>query len=93
MKKGQLTNGFKYEVDEDVLKDMEVVDDLVALESDDGKDESARALVRVSTKILGREQKKALYDHIRNDKGRVDPKDFGATFRELLEAIGDEGKN
>lgn len=88
MKKGTLKNGFEFEVDEKVMDDMEFIDLLA--EADDGNplQFSKAALI-----LLGKDQRKRLYDSIRAEDGRVLPEVFGEVFYELVEALGEEGKN
>ena len=87
MKKGTLENGFKYEVDENILDDMELLDALAEAE------ENPLKISIVSKKILGTEQRKRLYDHIRRDDGTVPVEEASQAIADILEALGDEGKN
>lgn len=95
MKKGQLENGFKFEVDEKALEDMEVVDCLAVFREcvDEETEPDVVALKTLGDKILGAKQKKALYDHIREDDGRVDPEVYVEALFEVINKLGDEGKN
>ena len=95
MKKGQLENKFKYEVDEKSIEDMEVVDCLADLQRNVEENDipDVVAIQTLGDKILGREQKKALYDHIRGDDGRVDPETYIECLFEIINSLGDEGKN
>lgn len=88
MKEGKLSNGFEYKVDETVLDDMELID---AMEQAQG-DEPLK-VSKVITMVLGAEQKKAFYDSLRNDEGRVPVEETMKVFLELIESLGDEGKN
>ena len=63
--KGTTRSGFAFEVPENIADDMELFEALYDL---DGGDE--RAIVIVCRIILG-SQKKALYDHLRTQDGRV----------------------
>lgn len=65
MKEGTTKSGFKFAIDEAVLDNMELVDDLEEIESG-----NALAISRVCLKVLGKEQRDRLYDHLRVD-GRV----------------------
>lgn len=62
---GVTRSGFAFEVDEAVANDMELFEALCDLDNGD-----ATAVVPVCRIILGK-QKKALYDHLRNEAGRV----------------------
>lgn len=88
MKKGKTTSGFKYEIDENVLDDMELIDAMAASQGEDPTQISV-----VVSKIFGEEQKKRLYDHIRTDDGRVPVTDVANIITEVIESLGDDGKN
>lgn len=88
MKKGKTTSGFKYEIDENVLDDMELIDAMAASQGEDPTQISV-----VVSKIFGDEQKKRLYDHIRTDDGRVPVTDVANIITEVIESLGDDGKN
>lgn len=64
--KGITKSGFSFEIDEDTLNDAELLEELISLDKGD-----ATKYPEVVKMILGEDQKKALYDHIRNEKGRV----------------------
>ena len=84
--KGKLSNGFKFEVDTEVFNDMELIEAIAASEGDD-----PLRIVEVLERILGTEQKKALYEHIASsNEGRVP----AAVLQiELGEIMGNAGKN
>ena len=88
MKKGKTASGFKYEVDENVLDDMELIDAMAASQGEDPTQISV-----VVSKIFGDEQKKRLYDHVRSDDGRVPVTAIANVITEVLESMGDDGKN
>lgn len=88
MKKGKLSNGFEYAVDVAVLDDMELID---AMEQSQGDD--PLKVSKVITMILGEEQKKAFYDSVRDENNRVPVEKTVELFTELIESLGDEGKN
>lgn len=88
MKKGKTQNGFKYEVDEKILDDMELIDAMAAAQGEDPTQISV-----VVFKILGAEQRKKLYDHLRTDDGRVPVEDVANTITEIINSLGDDGKN
>lgn len=71
MIKGVTESGFEFELEENLLNDMEVVDALARLIDDD-----LLAMPVLANKMLGKEQKKKLYDHIRKEDGRVLIEDF-----------------
>ena len=88
--KGKLSNGFKFEVDTEVFNDMELIEAIAASEGDD-----PLRIVEVLERILGKEQKKALYDSLRNEKGRVEVEAVEEAINEIMTAVSEdsEGKN
>lgn len=65
MTKGITKTGFKFTLLEEVLDDMELLDLISEV------DENPLLLPKLIEKLLGEKQKKRLYDHCRDDKGRV----------------------
>lgn len=65
MTKGITKTGFKFTLLEEVLDDMELLDLISEV------DENPLLLPKLIEKLLGKKQKKRLYDHCRDDKGRV----------------------
>ena len=89
IKKGTLNNGFKFAIDENVLDDVELMEDMAAAQGED-----PLRIVAVLKKVLGEEQKKRLYDHVRDkETGRVPTSVISESLTEMFEAIGDNGKN
>ncbi len=80
--RGKTESGFDYAIDEKDLDNMELVDALA--ETDDG---DSLALSRVSLLLLGKEQRKRLYDFIRDESGRVPAAEFGKSLKEIFESI------
>lgn len=83
--KGRTKTGFDFEIDRGAV-DMELLDELADMQDNPAK------TGRVLQRLLGPEQKRALYDHIRDENGRV-PIDSAAA--ELVDIFGafDTGKN
>ena len=81
-----LKNGFEATINDSALDDMELVDLLGELEDDPMK------IGKVVSKVLG-EQKKALYDHVRTDDGRVPVASLTDAITEIFEALGEDAKN
>ena len=79
MIKGKTGSGFAYEVNEDALDDMEIIDLLASI--DDGE---VQNLTKAADKILGEEQRKSLYEHIRTEDGRVPVGKFSEEFFDIL---------
>lgn len=88
MRKGQLENGFKFEIDEEALDDMELLDAMAEAEEGD-----ALKMSKVMLRVLGKEQRDALYEHIRNESGRVPIEAAMNALVEILNSAGEEGKN
>lgn len=65
MIKGKISTGFEFEIDEVKLDDMEFFDALAET------DENPLMFSRVCTMMLGAEQKKRLYKHLKTEDGRV----------------------
>lgn len=66
MVKGKTKSGFKYEVPDDVFNDMELLD--ILEEINEGE---IQKMTKAADKLLGREQRMKLYEHIRSEDGRV----------------------
>lgn len=76
MIKGKTESGFEFELDEEVVTDMEFIE-LAAEAAEDGSKYPAMII-----KALGKDQKKRLYDHVRNERGHVP---FDAVDKEFNE--------
>lgn len=89
MVKGTTTTGFKFSVDPEAIKDMEFIELAAATE------ENGLLLPKMIEKVLGEKQKKKLYDHVRNSKGRVMVEDINNEIKEVFDAINadNETKN
>lgn len=80
MIEGKTSTGFSYKIQDDVLDDMELLDALVDM--DNGDMSSYRYAIKA---LLGEEQRKALYEHVRDKKtGRVSAKKVFEAFAEVL---------
>ena len=86
-KKIKLENGFECTINTDVLDDMEFVDLLADTEDDPLK------IGRVALMLLGKEQKKNLYDHLHTEDGRVPVTSMNDAIEKIFNALGDEAKN
>lgn len=87
MLKGTTKSGFCFEVDETGLDDMEFVEALAEL------DENPLMLPKVCTTLLGKEQKAKLYDHLRNENGKVPASDVSNAIVEIMTIAGESTKN
>lgn len=89
MIQGKTKTGFSYEIAEDTMNNMELVDAMAEL------DEGGHpfALSRVCLLLLGKEQRKRLYDHIREKDGKVPPQKMGEEIADIIRGYGEQGKN
>lgn len=74
-------SGFCLEIEEERLNNMELLDALADLDEGNGA-----ALSTVMRLLLTREQKKALYDHLRTPGGTVPIEAVAETLQEIFEA-------
>lgn len=84
--KVELESGYCCELEENVLDNMELLDRLVEVE--EGKPAALSAALML---LLGQEQRKALYDHLRTEDGRVPIRDTARAMGEIIR--GTRGKN
>ena len=89
MVKGKTSTGFAFKIDPDVVRDMEFIE-LVAAARNDGL-----LLPELITRLLGPEQKKQFYDHIRKGNGTVPVDAVADEFAEIVESLNEnpETKN
>ena len=85
MLKGKTAAGFAYEVNPDVLNDMELMEALAEVDS------NPLLLPKVIRAVLGDAQKTAFYDHYRKN-GKVPVDVVSAAFVEIL-STNNQGKN
>ncbi len=87
MIEGKTKTGFAFELDEEVFNDYELLE---ALREVDTGNESA--IVDVINRMLDKEQRNALKDHLRNEKGRVGAREMITEVAEIMQA-SKAGKN
>jgi len=87
MVKGKTGSGFEFEIDEMIADDMEFMEFLA-----DAMDDAVK-FPKVMEQLLGKEQKKRLYDHIRGESGRVSIEKSITEFTEIMTLAGEELKN
>ena len=87
MKSVNLKSGLQIEVKDKVMDNMELLDDLVELDSGNGY-----AISRVLNRMLEPEEKKKLYDHLRVD-GVTPITAVTEAMKEIFDNLGDQGKN
>ena len=75
---GKTRSGFEFAIPDSRLDDMELLEALEDLE------ENPAAIVAVTRRLLG-EQKKALYDHLRDEDGKVATSKVMQEIKDILE--------
>ena len=81
MMEGTTKSGFAYSIPESRLDNMELLEALMAIDKGDGTQ-----LPAVLEMLLGAEQKKALYNHLRTADGMVPVSAVSAEMGEILQA-------
>ena len=84
MVSGTTSSGFAVKVDPEVIQDMEFIE-LAAEAQNNGL-----LLPKLIEMVLGEKQKAALYDHVRNKKGRVLVSAVSDEFEEILSIIRED---
>lgn len=95
MKVGTTSNGFHYEFDEARADDMRFVD-LIVTSMDETASEFDRiaAASKMMEMLLGKEQKKELFEHIgKSYDGRVPFAEVNKALTEIMQGGGDAVKN
>lgn len=87
MVKGKTKTGFSFELDENVLDNMELVDALAEMQQDDPF--SLSIVVRM---VMG-PARDALYAHLRTPDGRVPVNALSQEIIDIFDALGKPGKN
>lgn len=86
--KGTTESGFKFNVTDKVLNNMELVEAIAEV------DTNPLRLPGLLTMLLGDEQKKKLYDHVRTEDGAVPMDKVAAEVVAILHSLGEgKGKN
>ena len=88
MKKIMLTNGLELEVNEKSLNNMELLDALEEMASG-----NELAISKVVKLMLGNENRKKLYDFLRLEDGRVPLEEVDKCLTEIMNLLGEQGKN
>lgn len=84
---GKLKSGFEYEVAEEVRDNMELLDAIVEAE------ENPLAVSKVVKLLLGEDQRRKLYDHLRTEKGNVPILAVSNAVAEIFRGSGQAVKN
>lgn len=83
---GVTKSGFEFSVDADAVKDMEFLELVGEAEGNPTR------LGKMYECLLGKEQKKRLYDHVRNKDGRVLIELVKAESDDIFDAINNAGE-
>ena len=81
--KGKTSTGFEFDIEDERLDDMELVDIMAEV------DENPLLMPKLCKMILGEEQKKRLYDHLRSEDGRVPIEATTNAIQEIFNSPGD----
>ena len=87
MIKGNTKTGFVFELHDECMDNMELLELMVQIQNG-----NPTALIPANQMLLGEEQKKALYDHLRAPDGRVPVKAVAEAFADIVKAAK-AGKN
>lgn len=81
--KGKTSTGFEFDIEDERLDDMELVDIMAEI------DENPLLMSKLCKMLLGEEQKKRLYDHLRSEDGRVPIEATTNAIQEIFNSPGD----
>ena len=86
MIKGKTSTGFEYTIADEARDDMELLE--AFMDIDNGKVSGLKSVIE---QLLGKDQKAALYDHLRNkETGRVRASEVMAAIGEILTNAGEQ---
>ena len=83
---GTTSSGFAFSISDEAANDMELFELFAEA------DQNPLVLPPLISKLLGSEQKKRLYDHLRNENGIVPVDKVGDEVIEMLKGGGADGK-
>ena len=81
--KGKTSTGFEFDIEDERLDDMELVDIMAEI------NENPLLMPKLCKMLLGEEQKKRLYDHLRSEDGRVPIEATTNAIQEIFNSPGD----
>lgn len=87
MHSGTTESGFHFEIEDNALNNMELLDVLEETE------DNPIGVSKACTLLLGKDQKKALYDHVRREDGTVPIDKVCLELKSIFAALGKTGKN
>lgn len=80
MLKGKTKSGFAFEISDDALNNYELLDIISEV------DTNPLLVPKLINMLLGADQKKALIDHVRDDKGMVPTSAVSAELADIFQA-------
>lgn len=86
--KGVTSTGFQYEVEIARIDNMEFIERIADMAEMEENGEEIAATIKLMQDVLGKEQKKRLYDHVRTEEGNVPILAVSKEFEEILQAAG-----
>lgn len=86
-KKIKTSSGFSCTIKPECLEDMELIELLAVI------DDEPLVITKVLDKILGEDMKKKLYDHVREESGRVPVQAVSKELSEIFTLAGEDLKN
>lgn len=86
MAKGKTETGFKFEVNDNIAEDYELIEMIAEV------DENPLVTPKLLNKLLGAEQVKALKDHIRDEDGTVNVYKMLAEVKAIFDSLSDSKK-
>lgn len=85
--KGKTSSGFEYSISKKMLQNVEFLELFAAVQGGDSL--KSYAMIEVA---LGKEQKKALYDHVRDEDGFVMADALSGELTEIFEELGENAE-
>lgn len=85
------SSGFQCDIDTEVLDDMEILELLI--EVDEHPKNSLLYFSKITKKMMDEDTKNRLYDHIRDENGRVPATKFATEFNEIFKELKDGKKS
>lgn len=87
MRQIKTESGFKWKINEKVMDDAEILDLVAELD-----EEEYASFPKLLTKLLGKDGKKALYDHLRTEDGRVPYDDVERELKDIFLSLDSKKK-
>ena len=92
MIKGKTKSGFKFEINENVVDDFELIEAIAYADDSSNPSRQLRSISVVCDKLLG-DKKQEFLDHLRTDDGRIPLSSVSEGIVEIMGALGGKAKN